>query len=161
MKNVILITILLLLLCSAWVYSDTINGVANQGLVLASGSVTTALGFTPLNPANNLSEIGSASTSRSNLGLGSSATQSAILRGTTTAISGTITGVGACLSATTVTVTGARTTMVVLATPVTNPGVGALWSGWVSSNDTVSVQLCSALATLSLTSSAYNVAVIQ
>jgi hypothetical protein len=36
-----------------------------------------ALGFTPLNPANNLSEISSATTARTNLGLGSAATKNA------------------------------------------------------------------------------------
>ena len=35
----------------------------------------TALGFTPLNPANNLSELTSTSTARTNIGLGSAATQ--------------------------------------------------------------------------------------
>lgn len=34
-----------------------------------------ALGFTPLNPANNLSELSSATTARANLGLGTAATQ--------------------------------------------------------------------------------------
>lgn len=33
-----------------------------------------ALGFTPLNPSNNLSDVGNATTARSNLGLGTSAT---------------------------------------------------------------------------------------
>ncbi|KYG65653.1 hypothetical protein AZI86_00825 [Bdellovibrio bacteriovorus] len=39
-----------------------------------SSNVTTALGFVPLNPANNLSELNNATTARSNLGLGAIAT---------------------------------------------------------------------------------------
>lgn len=43
-------------------------------VTLTSGDVTTALTFTPLNAASNLSDVVSASTSRTNLGLGSAAT---------------------------------------------------------------------------------------
>lgn len=128
---------------------------------VTSASILAALGFTPLNPANNLSDVSAVGTARTNLGLGGSATQPAILSGTTGTISGTITGVGACASSGTATVTGATTSMAAIASPVTNQGAGLTISTWVSSSNTVSVQVCSLLATLTLTGSAYNVRVIQ
>ena len=41
---------------------------------LTTGNVAGALGFTPLQPSNNLSDVSSASTARTNLGLGTAAT---------------------------------------------------------------------------------------
>ncbi len=52
---------------------------------LAAGAAASNLGFTPLNQANNLSDLASATTARSNLGLGTAAVKAASASGGTVA----------------------------------------------------------------------------
>ena len=52
---------------------------------LATGAAASNLGFTPLNQANNLSDLASASTARTNLGLGTAAVKAASASGGTVA----------------------------------------------------------------------------
>jgi hypothetical protein len=52
--------------------------------MFAPGAAAGNLGFTPLNPANNLSDLSSASAARTNLGLGALATQNALGAGAVT-----------------------------------------------------------------------------
>ena len=54
---------------------------------LATGAAASNLGFTPLNQANNLSDVASATTARSNLGLGTAATKAASASGAATVAS--------------------------------------------------------------------------
>jgi hypothetical protein len=59
---------------------------------LASGAAATSLGFTPLNPANNLSDVSTVAAARSNLGLGTAATKASSAGGATVAsVTGAIT----------------------------------------------------------------------
>jgi hypothetical protein len=81
------------------------------------------------------------------------------MRATTASIGGGALLAGTCTSGT-VAVTGATTGMVVGAAPVTYPGDGVVWFGYVSSSGTVTVKVCSILA-LTPTASAYNVTVFQ
>jgi hypothetical protein len=83
---------------------------------------------------------------------------SGVLSGTTSSIGGGLLTVGSCTSGT-VAVTGATTGAAVLVTPVTYPGDGATWYGYVSSSGTVTVKVC-VLVALAPTSTAYNVRVI-
>jgi hypothetical protein len=81
------------------------------------------------------------------------------LSGVTSSIGGSLLTIGTCSSGT-VTITGATVGMTVTATPSTYPGDGNYWYGYVSSSNTVTVKVC-AVATLTPTSSVYNVRVVQ
>jgi hypothetical protein len=78
--------------------------------------------------------------------------------GTTADIGGSALAAGACSSGT-VTITGITRSMAVIVTPVTYPGDGSFWSGYVSAQNTVTVKVCAVVATTP-TVSPYNVRVI-
>jgi hypothetical protein len=80
------------------------------------------------------------------------------LAGTTASIGGASLAAGACTSGT-VNVTGATTSMAVVATPVAYPGDGMDWRTYVSSSGVVTVKVCAVIAGTP-TASAYNVRVI-
>lgn len=82
-----------------------------------------------------------------------------VLSGTTGSIGGGALLAGACTSGT-VSVTSSTTAMSVVATPVTYPGDGTYWMGYVSTNGTVTVKVCAAVA-LTPGATNYNVRVIQ
>jgi hypothetical protein len=84
---------------------------------------------------------------------------SQVLTGTTSSIGGGVLTIATCTSGT-ASVTGATTAMSVAATPVTYPGDGIVWFGYVSSPDVVTVKVCS-LATLTPTATTYRVRVIS
>lgn len=79
--------------------------------------------------------------------------------GTTGSLGGGALLAGACAS-TTVAITGSTTAMGVVATPATYPGDGNYWYGYVSTNGTVTVKVCAAIAGTPAAST-YNVRVLQ
>jgi hypothetical protein len=81
------------------------------------------------------------------------------LAGTTGSIGGSALAAGACTSGT-VNVTGATTSMAVVATPATYPGDGMAWRPYVSSMGVVTVKVCADVAGTP-TASTYSVRVIQ
>jgi hypothetical protein len=83
------------------------------------------------------------------------------LSGTTGSIGGSVLTAGNCASGT-ASITGATTSMGVVATPVTYPGDAFIWKGYVSAAGTVTVKVCTNLAAGGTpTASVYNVRVIQ
>lgn len=64
---------------------------------------------------------------------------------TSTSIGGSLLAAGGCSSGT-VAMVNATTGMAVVATPVTYPGDGNYWLGYVSTNGTVTVKVCAAVA---------------
>lgn len=117
----------------------------NTGVILASNSVTNYT--TPYNATASAAAT-----------IFNGFTVNAVLSGTTSAISAALT-IGTCTSGT-VAVTNSTTAMSVVATPVTYPGDGFWWEGYVSSAGTVTVKVCSTI-TGTPTSTNYNVRVVQ
>lgn len=90
--------------------ATTIGAGQVSGANLAVGAAIANLGYTPLNPANNLSDVSNISTARTSLGLGSAATaaipSASLLGGTGSAFSSVAIGTGLSLSAGTLNATG-------------------------------------------------------
>lgn len=82
-----------------------------------------------------------------------------IFSGTTGSIGGGALAAGACASGT-VAIANTTTAMAVIATPVTYPGDGTDWKGYVSAAGTVTVKVC-ALVAVTPAASTYNVRVLQ
>jgi hypothetical protein len=58
-----------------WQTWGTIDSFGNLSLQITSGAITSSLGYVPLNPSNNLTEVVNKATARTNLGLNSAALQ--------------------------------------------------------------------------------------
>lgn len=166
-----------------WVHSGNFT-IAGQGAVLPTGgngvviAGTNSSGvpsITTLGAANNIS-MNIATKGGGGINLQSSTTVTGTmnattavqvngvsllpsLSGTTSSIGGGLLLAGACAT-TTVNVTGATTSMAIAVTPVTFPGAGTTWNGYVSSAGVVTAQVC-AIVAATPTASAYNVRVIQ
>ncbi len=80
-----------------------------------------------------------------------------MLSATSGSIGGSLLLLGTCTTSN-VAVTGANTGMSVQATPAVTPGAGAIWYGYVSAADTVTVKVC-ALVALTPVSTVYNIRV--
>ena len=88
-----------------------------------------------------------------------SGTVAYVLSGTSGSLGGSALTAGTC-SSTTVTISGATTSMTATASPSSDPGSGYYWLAFVSSSNTVTVRICAA-ASGTPTSTTYNVRVIQ
>ena len=89
----------------------------------------------------------------------SSGTPALVLSGTSGSLGGSALTAGSC-SSTTVSISGATTSMTASATPASDPGAGFYWQALISSSNTVTVRVC-AVAAGTPTATTYNVRVIQ
>ena len=88
-----------------------------------------------------------------------SGTPALVLTGTSSSLGGSALTAGTC-SSTTVSITGATTSMAVSVSPASDPGSGFYWLAFVSSSNTVTLRICAAVAGTP-TATTYNVRVIQ
>jgi hypothetical protein len=124
----------------------TIDGIAGTtGLVLTQAGATSCLYWDNV-PADG------------NTGMWASCSREPMAGSGT--MGGSALAAGACDTPITVTITGARSGMVVEATPEGSPGAGTRTQQWVSSNDTVTAQVCEVVAGTP-TSRTYDFRVIQ
>jgi hypothetical protein len=131
--------------------SNLSNGTTGTGSVVLAASP--ALSGTPTAPT------ASAGTNSTQVATTAFVAAALPLTGTTASIGGSALAAGACASGT-VNITGATTSMAVVATPATYPGDGMAWRPYVSAAGVVTVKVCADVAGTP-TASAYNVRVIQ
>lgn len=137
--------------------SNTLTLPAGTTDLSATGGTSQVLKQTGAGAAITVAQLACADLS--NAGTGCSAAVSSVLTGTTGSIGGALLAAGACSSGT-VAVTNSTTAMAVSVTPVTYPGDGNYWMGYVSTNGTVTVKICAAVAGTP-GASTYNVRVLQ
>lgn len=121
-------------------------------------SATDATGWVPADPIQSVAGL-TGTISASGLATALAGTALYPLVGTSSSIGGSALAAGACATGT-VAVTGSTTAQGVAVAPVTYPGDGTLWEGYVSTAGTVTIKVCS-LAGNTPTASVYNVRVIQ
>lgn len=171
-KKLCLFTLTILALLSisiAFIDASAVSAVqvTNAPLVLPvtvanGGTGATAIGTSMTNAGSTLNTIQDLRTTASPAFTGLTVNGSTILpslTGTTVSIGGGALLAGACAS-NTVTVSGATTSMTVVASPNTYPGDGSMWSAQVTSANTVTVKVC-AIVALTPAGSTYNVRVVQ
>lgn len=159
--------LLICLLLMSLVLCSAVPQVTNAPLVLPvtvanGGTGATAIGTSLTNAGSTLNTIQDLRTSASPAFTGLTVNGSTILpslTGTTVSIGGGALLAGACAS-NTVTISGATTSMPVVASPNTYPGDGSMWSAQVTSANTVTVKVC-AIVALTPAGSTYNVRVVQ
>lgn len=133
--------------------TDTLAAINDNTCVNAVALGT--IGNTGVIPILFNNPIGSMGTSLTSLNLGS-----VIGSGVTTAsLGGSSFTAGQCVSGV-VGFSGATTSNVISVTPVTYPGDGIYWEGYVSSLNQITVKVCSAIVKASSNASVYNVRVL-